>query len=64
MLENLIRRRSSMKTRGFSVSPANKLNATGKVKPMVETETIETPNRFQTNMPFIRVRREPHKVGK
>ena len=66
MSENLHKRRSSMRTRGFGVSPAdkllNQLDALGKGKPIVET--IENPNRSQTNMPFIRVRRDPLRAGK
>ena len=51
-----------MRTRGFGVSPAdrllNKLDALRKGKRVIET--IPNPDRSRTNMPFIRVRREPH----
>ena len=66
MSENLHKRRSSMRTRGFGVSPAdrllNKLDALRKGKRIIET--IPNPDRSKTNMPFIRVRREPHRLGK
>ena len=60
MSENLHKRRSSMRTRGFSVGAAekllNKLNALGKGKKVMET--IPNPNPAQTNKPFIRIQKE------
>lgn len=60
MSENLHKRRSSMRTRGFGVSPAdklfNQLNALGKGKRVMET--IPNPNAAQTNKPFVRIQRE------
>ena len=47
MSKNLHKRRSSMRTRGFGISPAdklfNQLDALGKGNPIVET--IENPDR-------------------
>ena len=60
MSENLHKRRSSMRTRGFGVSTAdrllNQLDALGKGKRVMET--IPNPNTAQTNKPFIRVQKE------
>ena len=60
MSENLNKRRSSMRTRGFAVSGAqkllNKLNALGKGKRVMEL--IPNPDPTQTNKPFIRVQME------
>ena len=60
MSENLHKRRSSMRTRGFGVSPAdkllNQLDALGKGKRVMET--IPNPNPTQTNKPFIRIQKE------
>ena len=60
MSENLHKRRSSMRTRGFAVSGAqkflNKLNALGKGKRVMEL--IPNPDPTQTNKPFIRVQME------
>ena len=60
MSENLHKRRSSMRTRGFGVSAAemhlNKLNAMSKGKRVMET--VPNPNTAQTNKPFIRVQAE------
>ena len=60
MTENQHKRRSSMRTRGFSVGAAekllNKLNALGKGKRVMET--IPNPNPAQTNKPFIRIQAE------
>ena len=57
MSENLHKRRSSMRTRGFSMSGAekllNKLDALGKGKRVMET--IPNPDPTQTNKPLIRV---------
>ena len=57
MSENLHKRRSSMRTRGFGVSAAqkllNKLNALGKGKRVMEL--IPNPDPTQTNKPFIRM---------
>ena len=61
MSENLYKRRSSMRTRGFGVSPAdkllNKLNALKKGKRVMETRPNPNPNPNpnETNQPFIRV---------
>ena len=59
MSENLHKRCSSMRTRGFSVGAAekllNKLNALGKGKRVMET--IPNPNPAQTNKPFIRIQK-------
>ena len=63
MSENLHKRRSSMRTRGFGVCGAqkllNKLNALGKGKRVMEL--IPNPDPTQTNKPFIRVRRKLEK---
>ena len=60
MSENLHKRRSSMRTRGFGVSGAqkllNKLNALGNGKRVMEL--IPNPGPTQTNKPFIRVQME------
>ena len=60
MSENLHKRRSSMRTRGFGVSGAlkllNKLNALGKGKRVMEL--IPNPDPTQTNKPFTRVQME------
>ena len=60
MSENLHKRRSSMRTRGFGVSPAdrllNQLYALGKGKRAMET--IPNPNTAQTNKYFIRNQKE------
>jgi len=57
MSENLYKRRSSIRTRGFGVSPAdgllNKLNALKKGKRVMDT--IPNPNPNETNRPFMRV---------
>ena len=57
MSENLYKRRSSMMTRGFAVSGAqkllNKLSALSKGKKV--TATIPNPDPAQTNKPFMRV---------
>ena len=57
MSENLHKRRSSMRTRGFGVSGAlkllNKLNALGKGKKVMET--IPNTDPTQTKKPFIRM---------
>ena len=57
MCENLYKRRSAIRTRGFSMSGAekllNKLDALGKGKRVMET--IPNPDPTQTNKPFIRV---------
>ena len=57
MSENLHKRRSSMRTRGFGVSAAEKqlcrLQALSKGKR--EMETRPNPNPNETNRPFIRV---------
>ena len=57
MSENLRKRCSSMRTRGFSVSSAdkllNKLNALKKGKRVMETRPNPNPN--ETNKPFIRL---------
>ncbi|MEZ7812869.1 MAG: hypothetical protein ACI9O0_000731 [Paracoccaceae bacterium] len=64
MTENSYIRRSSMRTRGFGASPANKLlrklDALEKGKTIVET--VENPDRNKTNMRFIRVRRNTKAV--
>ena len=60
MSENLRKRRSSMRTRGFAVSGAqkllNKLNALRKGKRVMET--ISNPNPTQTKKLFIGVQME------
>jgi hypothetical protein len=60
MSENLHKRRSSMRTRGFALNPAdrlfNQLDALGKGKRVMET--IPNPNSAQTNKPFIRIQKE------
>ena len=60
MSENLHKRRSSMRTRGFGVCGAqkllNKLNALGKGKRVMEL--IPNPDLTQTNKPIIRVQME------
>ena len=60
MTKNLHTRRSSLRTRGFAVSGAekllNKLNALDKGKRVMET--IPNPDPTQTNKPFIRVQME------
>ena len=60
MTENQHKRRSSMRTRGFGVSAAekhlNKLNALREGKRVMET--IPNPNTAQTNKPFIRIQAE------
>ena len=57
MSENLHKRRSSMRTRGFGASVAEKqlfkLQALSKGKRV--TETKPNPNPKETNKPFIRV---------
>ena len=57
MSENLHKRRSSMRTRGFGISPAdkllNQLNALKKGKRVMETRPNPNPN--ETNKPFIRL---------
>lgn len=57
MSENLYKRRSSMKTRGFGVSAVEKqllkLQALSKGKRVVETRP--NPNTSETNKPFIRI---------
>ena len=57
MSENLHKRRSSMRTRGFAVSGAqkllNKLNALGKGKKVMEA--IPNPDPTQANRPLIRM---------
>ena len=60
MSENLHKRRSSMRTRGFAVGAAekllNRLNALGKGKRVMET--IPNPDPAQTNKTFIRIQKE------
>ena len=60
MTENQHTRRSSMRTRGFGMSAAekylNKLSALRKGKRVMET--IANPNATQTNKPFIRIQAE------
>jgi len=57
MSENLHKRRSSLRTRGFGVSAAEKqlfkLHALAKGKRVMETRP--NPNTSETNKPFIRV---------
>jgi len=57
MSENLHKRRSSMRTRGFGVSAAEKqifkLKALSKGKRVMETRP--NPKASETNKPFIRV---------
>ena len=57
MSENLHKRRSSMRTRGFCVSSVEKqlfkLQALSKGKRVMETRP--NPNTAETNKPFIRV---------
>ena len=57
MSENLHKRRSSMRTRGFGVSGVQKqlfkLQALSKGKRVMETRPNPNPN--ETNKPFIRV---------
>jgi len=57
MSENLHKRRSSMRTRGFAVSAVEKqlfkLQALSKGKRVMETRP--NPNPSETNKPFIRV---------
>ena len=57
MSENLHKRRSSMRTRGFGVSSAEKLifklQALSKGKRVMETRP--NPNASETNKPYIRV---------
>ena len=60
MPKNLHKRRSSMMTRGFAVSGAekllNKLNALSRGKKVIET--IANPDSMKTNKLFIRVQVE------
>lgn len=57
MSKNLQKRRSSMRTRGFGVSVADKqlfrLKALSKGKRVMETRP--NPNASETNKPYIRV---------
>lgn len=57
MSKNLQKRRSSMRTRGFDVSVADKqlfrLKALSKGKRVMETRP--NPNASETNKPYIRV---------
>ena len=57
MSENLHKRRSSMRTRGFGVSVAEKqlfkLQALSNGKRVMETRPNPNPN--ETNKPFVRV---------
>jgi len=57
MSENLHKRRSSLRTRGFGVSAAekqiNKLQALSKGKRVMEARPNPNPN--ETNKPFIRM---------
>ena len=60
MCENLHKRCSSLRTRGFAVSSPqkdlNKLNALSKGNRV--TERIPNPDSTQTNKPFIRIQVE------